>query len=367
VNVISQRKIIHLDMDAFFASVEQRDNPKLQGLPVVVGGQPDSRGVVAACSYEARQFGIHSAMPSSRAHRLCPQAVFVAPRIEAYRAVSVIIQKIFRRYASEVEPLSLDEAYLDVSDSEMFAGSATHIAQAIKAEILEETQLVASAGVSYNKFLAKMASDMDKPNGLYVIKPAQGESFVADLAVAKFHGVGPVTAAKMHRLGIQTGRDLRAKSKQQLQAAFGKSAEYFYNIARAIDLRPVCSVRRRKSLGKETTFTTDIADINVLREQLIELSDKLWQRLERDGLQAKTFTLKVKYANFRQISRALSAAQTIKQPSEMHALLLELLSRVELGQQAVRLLGVTASGFAEQSVADSRGRQLELFGVRDKL
>ena len=367
VSVISQRKIIHLDMDAFFASVEQRDNPKLQGLPVVVGGQPDSRGVVAACSYEARQFGIHSAMPSSRAHRLCPQAVFVAPRIEVYRAVSVIIQQIFRRYASEVEPLSLDEAYLDVSDSEMFAGSATHIAQAIKAEILEETQLVASAGVSYNKFLAKMASDMDKPNGLYVIKPAQGERFVADLAVAKFHGVGPVTAAKMHRLGIQTGRDLRAKSKQQLQAAFGKSAEYFYNIARAIDLRPVCSVRRRKSLGKETTFTTDIADINVLREQLIELSDKLWQRLERDGLQAKTFTLKVKYANFRQISRALSAAQTIKQPSEMHALLLELLSRVELGQQAVRLLGVTASGFAEQGVADSRGRQLELFGVRDKL
>ncbi|OUR81495.1 DNA polymerase IV [Cycloclasticus sp. 46_120_T64] len=354
-------------MDAFFASVEQRDNQKLQGLPVVVGGQPDSRGVVAACSYEARQFGIHSAMPSSRAHRLCPQAVFVAPRIEAYRAVSVIIQQIFRRYASEVEPLSLDEAYLDVSDSEMFAGSATHIAQAIKAEILEETQLVASAGVSYNKFLAKIASDMDKPNGLYVIKPTQGERFVADLAVAKFHGVGPVTAAKMHRLGIQTGRDLRAKSKQQLQAAFGKSAEYFYNIARAIDLRPVCSVRRRKSLGKETTFTTDIADINVLREQLIELSDKLWQRLERDDLQAKTFTLKVKYANFRQISRALSVAQTIKQPSEMHALLLELLLRVELGQQAVRLLGVTASGFAEQGLADNRGRQLELFDVSDKL
>ena len=360
MNVISQRKIIHLDMDAFFASVEQRDNPKLQGLPVVVGGQPDSRGVVAACSYEARQFGIHSAMPSSRAHRLCPQAVFVAPRIEVYRAVSVIIQQIFRRYASEVEPLSLDEAYLDVSTSEMFAGSATRIAQAIKRTILDETKLIASAGVSYNKFLAKMASDMDKPNGLYVIEPAQGKRFVEGLSVAKLYGVGPVTEAKMNRLGIKTGRDLRAKSLHELVEEFGKSGEYFYNIARAVDLRPVRSSRERKSLGKEITFISDIRELTVLRQQLSLLGKQVWQGLEKNSLKPKTLTLKLKYGDFQQVSRSISVGTVIVDLSELQAMLVGLLSRIELEQRPVRLLGVTASGFDPAKRMDD-GRQLELF------
>ncbi len=356
-----QRKIIHIDMDAFFASVEQRDNPELRGKPVVVGGQPNTRGVVAACSYEARKFGIHSAMPSSRAYRLCPKAIFVAPRIEAYRAVSVVIQQVFWRYASEVEPLSLDEAYLDVSTADILDGSATRIAQAIKDTIFNETQLVASAGVSYNKFLAKVASDMDKPNGLYVIKPAQGQQFVADLDVAKLHGVGPVTEAKMNRFGIKTGHDLRTKSLHELVAEFGKSGEYFYNIARAIDLRPVQSARQRKSLGKETTFTTDIRDVSTLKEQLCGLCEKVWKGLDKHKLTAKTLTLKLKYADFQQISRAISFDHGIVDLLMLQRGALELLSHIDLEQQAVRLLGVTASGFdkAEQSVGNQQ--QLELF------
>jgi len=259
-----QRKIIHVDMDAFFASVEQRDQPEYQGQPLIVGGQPNSRGVVAACSYEARKFGIHSAMPSSRAYRLCPKAIFVKPRFEAYRAVSNQIREIFWRYASQVEPLSLDEAYLDVSYTEAFDGSATRIAQAIKADILSTTKLNASAGVSYNKFLAKIASDMDKPNGLYVIKPEQGMDFVANLPVGQFHGIGPATEAKMQKLGIHTGADLRNKSLAQLVERFGKSGQYYYNIARAIDERPVRSQRVRKSLGKETTFAEDVLSVPLL-------------------------------------------------------------------------------------------------------
>ena len=207
--MIRQRKIIHVDMDAFFASVEQRDQPDYKGKPLIVGGQPNSRGVVAACSYEARKFGIHSAMPSARAYRLCPEAIFVPPRFEAYREVSNQIRAIFWRYASEVEPLSLDEAYLDVTYTEDFEGSATLIAQAIKRDILAKTGLTASAGISFNKFLAKIASDMNKPNGLYLIKPEQGEAFVADLTIGKFHGIGPATEGKMKKIGIKTGKDLR--------------------------------------------------------------------------------------------------------------------------------------------------------------
>jgi len=348
-------------MDAFFASVEQRDNSDLQGKPVVVGGQPNSRGVVAACSYEARQFGIHSAMPSSKAYRLCPKAVFVSPRIEAYRAVSIVIQKVFWRYASEVEPLSLDEAYLDVSTAEMLDGSATRIAQAIKSDIFNETQLIASAGVSYNKFLAKVASDMDKPNGLYVIKPAQGQRFVAELDVAKLHGVGPVTEAKMNRFGIKTGSDLRTKSLHELVTAFGKSGEYFYNIARAIDLRPVRSSRKRKSLGKETTFTSDIRDMNLLQEQLGLLGEKVWKGLEQNDLKAKTLTLKLKYDDFQQVSRAISFDESIVDPLVLQRGLVELLSRINLDQRAVRLLGVTASSFDRGNLEVRNEQQLELF------
>lgn len=331
-------------MDAFYASVEQRDQPDLRARPVVVGGQPDSRGVVAACSYEARQFGIHSAMASSRAYRLCPHAVFVPPRFEAYRQVSSQIQQIFWRYASEVEPLSLDEAYLDVSEATVLAGSATRMAQAIKDDIKAETQLIASAGVSYNKFLAKMASDMDKPDGLYVITPDQGEAFVAALLIGKFHGVGPATEAKMHRLGIKTGADLKAWDALDLTAHFGKSGGYYYHIARGVDLRPVRSSRQRKSLGKETTFAVDICDTTELLAHINVLAETVFKLLLAKKMQAKTVTLKVKYSNFRQITRSISLPYPIEGIVQMQALLADLFAKTDAHKQLVRLLGVTVSG-----------------------
>lgn len=353
-----QRKIIHVDMDAFFASVEQRDQPEYQGKPLIVGGQPNSRGVVAACSYEARKFGIHSAMPCSRAYRLCPKAIFVPPRFEAYREVSQQIREIFWQYATQVEPLSLDEAYLDVTYTADFDGSATRIAQAIKAEILAKTQLNASAGVSYNKFLAKIASDMDKPNGLYVIKPDQGLAFVADLPIGKFHGIGPATEAKMQKLGIQTGADLRQKTLVELVERFGKSGQYYYNIARAIDERPVRSTRVRKSLGKETTFAEDILSIQLLTETLNGLAEQVLTKLSEQELQAKTITLKVKYANFQQVTRAQSVDTTL----EINAVkrwIPQLLKRTKAGEQAIRLVGLSLSGLEKVGV-ESETAQLAL-------
>jgi len=354
-----QRKIIHIDMDAFFASVEQRDNPDLQGKAVIVGGQPNSRGVVAACSYEARQFGIHSAMPSSRAHRLCPHAIFVPPRIDAYKNVSKIIHEVFWHYASDVEPLSLDEAYLDVSFSQQFEGSATRIAQAIKKDILDETKLVASAGVSYNKFLAKIASDMDKPDGLYVIKPNQAADFVAKLAIGEFYGVGPATEAKMHKLGIKTGADLLTKSQQLLTTHFGKNGHYYYQISRGIDLRPVQSTRIRKSLGKETTFTEDIMDTSELLSQLAILTDKVVKQLESNKLTAKAITLKLKYSDFQTITRTYSSTTNISQLIQIANILPGLLSRTEAGKKAVRLVGITASNLSSNDIK-THDQQFEL-------
>jgi DNA polymerase-4 len=339
-----QRKIIHVDMDAFFASVEQRDQPEYLGKPLIVGGQPNSRGVVAACSYEARKFGIHSAMPCSRAYRLCPQAIFVPPRFEAYREVSSQIRAIFWQYATQVEPLSLDEAYLDVTYTAEYDGSATRIAQAIKRDILATTNLNASAGVSYNKFLAKIASDMDKPNGLYVIKPEQGLAFVATLPVGKFHGVGPATEAKMHQVGIENGADLRRKTLVQLVQIFGKSGHYYYNIARAIDDRPVRSQRVRKSLGKETTFAHDVLSIESLTESLNGLASVVLTKLAEQKLQAKTVTLKVKYANFEQVTRAQSV-DFVLGAEALQQLIPELLKRTEAGVKPVRLVGLSLSGF----------------------
>lgn len=347
-----QRKIIHIDMDAFFASVEQRDQPELQGKPVIVGGQPNSRGVVAACSYEARQFGIHSAMPCSRAYRLCPQAIFIPPRFDAYKAVSKIIHEIFWRYATDVEPLSLDEAYLDVSHSSEYKGSATRIAEAIKHDIKAETQLIASAGVSYNKFLAKIASDMDKPDGLYVIRPEQGEAFIATLPIGSFYGVGPATEIKMNKLGIKTGRDLRSKSSVELTKHFGKSAEYFFQIARGIDHRPVRSTRIRKSLGKETTFKTDVYDKTLLLEKLNQLAQKVFENLAAQQFMAKTITVKIKYANFKSVTRSYSSTKIFIQLPEIPNILTELLSRTDAGQQGVRLVGISASGL--QSMNDKK-------------
>lgn len=339
-----QRKIIHVDMDAFFASVEQRDHPEYQGKPLIVGGQPDSRGVVAACSYEARQFGIHSAMPCARAYRLCPQAIFVRPRFEAYREVSGQIREIFWRYASEVEPLSLDEAYLDVSYTADYNGSATLIAKAIKRDILKETRLYASAGVSYNKFLAKIASDMDKPNGLYVIRPEQGEKFVETLPVGKFHGIGPATETKMMQLGIETGLDLRNKTLAQLTDRFGKAGQYYFNIARAIDERPVRSTRTRKSLGKETTLAQDITSVTEITAKLEDLAEIVLESLAKQNLKARTVTVKVKYADFQQITRGHTLEHSIAL-GDLREVIPMLLARTEAGKNPVRLVGLSLSGF----------------------
>jgi len=345
-------------MDAFFASVEQRDQPEYKGKPLIVGGQPNSRGVVAACSYEAREFGIHSAMPCSRAYRLCPQAIFVPPRFEAYREVSNQIRTIFWHYASEVEPLSLDEAYLDVSYTAELDGSATRIAQAIKHDILMKTQLIASAGVSYNKFLAKIASDMDKPDGLYVIQPDQGEAFVADLPIGKFHGIGPATEAKMKNNGIALGRDLRRWTQNDLIAKFGKSGSYYFNSARGIDERPVRSQRLRKSLGKETTFAEDVLSVDELLSKLYILAEQVLSSLKKQELEARTLTLKVKYANFQQVTRA-NTADDILDLEAVKSLLPALMAKTEAGTMPVRLVGLSLSGF-EQKKVEKINPQLDL-------
>ena len=276
-----QRKIIHVDMDAFYASVEQRDNPELRGKPVAVGGQV--RGVVTAASYEARQYGVRSAMPSVTAKRRCPDLIFVKPRFDAYREVSHQIRAIFLEYTPLVEPLSLDEAYLDVTEDLKGIGIATQIAEEIRARIKAETGLTASAGVSYNKFLAKLASDQNKPDGLCVITPAKGEAFVATLPVKRFHGIGPKTAEKMARLGIETGADLRAQSLAFLQHNFGSSGDYYYNLARGICHRQVKPNRPWKSIGAEDTFFEDLTDEAPMVAELEKLSHTVWRRISREG------------------------------------------------------------------------------------
>src|SRR3954468_17735250 len=305
-----QRKVIHIDMDAFFASIEQRDNPDLRGKPVAVGGARQ-RGVVAAASYEARRFGVRSAMPSVTARRKCPDLVFVPPRFDVYKAVSLQIRAIFADYTPLIEPLSLDEAYLDVTENLKGIASATRIAEAIRARIRAETGLTASAGVSYNKFLAKLASDQDKPDGLFVITPAQGPAFVEALPVGRFHGVGPATEARMHRLGIRTGADLKAQPLAVLEQHFGKAGPYFHAIARGIDHRPVQPNRERKSIGAEATFFRDLIELYEMRAELQPILDKVWRWCESSGVRGRTVTLKVKYADFRLITRARSLPEAV--------------------------------------------------------
>ncbi len=338
----STRKIIHVDMDAFFASVEQRDDPGLRGKPVAVGGSRQ-RGVVAAASYEARQYGVRSAMASSVAIRKCPNLVFVKPRFEVYKAVSGQIRTVFAEYTNLIEPLSLDEAYLDVTSNPAHGGSATLIAQDIKKRIWEETGLTASAGVSYNKFLAKLASDYRKPDGLYVIKPEQGLAFVEPLTVGQFHGIGQVTAARMNALGISTGSDLRQQSEAFLTKHFGKVGHHYYCIARAIDERPVTPNRVRKSVGSENTFDEDLTDQATLIAGLQPLMDDVWGYCERTGIRGRTVTLKVKYADFQQITRSRTVASLIPNRTTMERVTLDLLSSVLPLNKAVRLLGVALS------------------------
>ena len=336
------RKIIHVDMDAFFASVEQRDDPSLRGKPVAVGGS-SGRGVVAAASYEARRFGVRSAMPSSRAKRMCPDLIFCKARFDVYREVSQQIRAIFHDYTPLVEPLSLDEAYLDVTDDLKGIGSATRIAKEIRRRIKEETRLTASAGVSYNKFLAKLASDQNKPDGLCVIQPGQGEAFVSTLPVRRFHGVGPRGAEKMARLGIVTGADLRAKDIAFLRAHFGSMGEYLYRAARGIDMREVRADRIRKSVGAERTFALNISAPEELREHIERITDAVWERVEKSRSRGRTVTLKLRFADFRTITRARSLPHWVASKAQFAAIGHELLTAEMPLPQSIRLMGLTLS------------------------
>ena len=336
------RKIIHVDMDAFYASVEQRDDPALRGRPLAVGGS-SARGVVAAASYEARRFGVRSAMPSTRAARLCADLVFVPPRFEVYRAVSRQIHAIFHDYTALIEPLSLDEAYLDVTSDQRGLGSATRIAELIRQRIRAETGLTASAGVSYNKFLAKLASDQNKPDGLCVIRPGEGADFVARLPVSRFHGVGPRGAERMTALGVETGADLRAVPLDTLRAHFGAQADYLYRAARGIDLRTVEPDRPRKSVGGERTFATDIGSGLGLREALADIVEIVWARVEKAGVRGRTVTLKLRSADFQTLTRARSLPRAIAGSEEFGALGRELLDALLPLRQPVRLMGMTLS------------------------
>lgn len=336
------RKIIHIDMDAFYASVEQRDNPALRGRPVAVGGS-SARGVVAAASYEARTFGVRSAMPSTRAARLCPDLVFVPPRFDVYRAVSRQIHAIFQEFTPLIEPLSLDEAYLDVTADDRGIGSATRIAELIRQRIAAQTGLTASAGVSYNKFLAKLASDQNKPDGLCVIRPGEGTQFVERLPVARFHGVGPRGVERMTALGVATGADLRKLPLDLLRTHFGAQADYLYRAARGIDLRQVERDRPRKSVGGERTFAHDIGSSPALREALSEIVDIVWTRVEKAGARGRTVTLKLRSADFKTLTRARSLPRAVAGMEEFAGLGRDLLDALLPLRQPVRLMGLTLS------------------------
>lgn len=339
------KKIIHIDMDAFFASVEERDNPELRGKPVIVGGDPTGRGVVAACSYSARSFGVHSAMSCAKAIRLCPEAVFIRPRKERYRQVSHEIMAIFRQYSDMVEPLSVDEAFLDVTENKKKIPSATWTAQTICREIFATTGLTASAGVSYNKFLAKVASDENKPNGITVITPEEAIRFICRLPVRKFYGVGRVTEKKMHGLGIKTGADLVSYEQNELVGLFGKAGAFFYDIVRGVDNRPVGVRKGNKSVGCETTMEKDIDDISEMLSILNALAHRIEQSLTRKKLKGRTIILKIRYFDFLTVTRSCTFRTPFDTASEMIASLPRLLASTEVGHKKVRLLGISVSNF----------------------
>jgi DNA polymerase-4 len=337
-----QRKIIHIDRDAFYASVEQRDDPALRGKPVAVGGG-SKRGVVAAASYEARVFGVRSAMASVTAKRRCPDLIFVKHRFEVYREVSRQIRAIFRMHSDLVEPLSLDEAYIDVTEDKMGIGNATRIAEMIRAEITKQTQLTASAGVSYNKFIAKIASDQNKPDGMCVIKPHQGAAFVAQLPVRRFFGVGPKTGERMAKLDIHTGADLKSKSEDFLRQHFGKSAGYLFRASRGVDHREVRSNRIRKSVGGERTYGDDLVTDTDLQDAFETIIDIVWKSIEKSESRGRTVTLKAKYADFRQVTRSKSVEHYVEDKLEFATIGRELLQQITPVESGVRLLGLTLS------------------------
>lgn len=353
------RKIIHIDMDAFYASVEQRDDPSLRGKPVAVGGSRE-RGVVMAASYEARTFGVRSAMPATTARRLCAELIFVKPRFEAYKEVSRQIRAIFLDYTPLVEPLSLDEAYLDVTINHKNMPLASEIAREIRARILAETGLTASAGISYNKFLAKLASDHRKPNGQFVIPPEKGPAFVESLPVGRFHGIGPATEAKMKGLGIHTGADLKAQTLEFLQQYFRKSGPYYHAIARGQDDRRVVPDRPRKSVGSETTFAQDLGRPIEIVEGIKSVLDDVWGYCERTGLGGRTVTVKIKYADFQIVTRSRTLPAAVASRDELERTSVELVHGIFPLEKKVRLLGVSLHNLQERGAETEPPPQLTL-------
>jgi DNA polymerase IV len=351
------RKIIHIDMDAFFASVEQLDNPELRGKPVAVGGSGE-RHVVAAASYEARKFGVHSAMPSVIAKRLCPQLIFVRHHFERYEEMSSQVFSILREYTDLVEPLSIDEAFLDVTADKKNIGSATIIARKIKKEIKEKTGLTASAGISVNKFLAKIASDIKKPDGLFLIGPEDAAKFIEELPVEKFYGIGKVTAEKMHKLGIHSGADLKKWDLQSLVRNFGKAGKFYFEIARGIDERPVEIDSERKSVGTELTYEKDLTTRFEIIAELYKIEKELMERLIHAETTGRTVTVKVKFSDFRQVTRSRTLQNHIRDFETLHREVTAIRKSLKLEGIKIRLLGVSISNLESEEEED---RQLHLF------
>lgn len=351
------RKIIHIDMDAFFASVEQRDFPETRNKPVAVGGS-EERGVVSAASYEARKFGVRSAMPGSRGKELCPELIFMLPRFDVYKQVSEQIHTVFRRYTDQIEPLSFDEAYLDVTENKMGITSATFVAQSIKNDIQELTELTASAGVSYNKFLAKMASDMDKPNGLYVIEPKDAKAFIDQLPIEKFHGVGKTTAPKLQELGIWKGKDLRRFSEKDLQHYFGKTGLYLFQIVQGQDDRPVQSNRDRKSIGVENTLAQNVQDETELWEIATKILRNLTKRQEKSDRKGRTLTFKIRYSDFSTFSKSKTVDYDLVELDDFMNEGVQLFNHFIPLDRPVRLIGFSISGFNRDTPEET---QLSIF------
>ena len=344
------RKIIHIDMDAFYASIEQRDNPAYQGKPIAVGGSPQGRGgVVATASYEARKFGIHSAMSSKKAAQLCPQLIFVKPRFDVYKEVSNHLRVIFSRYTDLIEPLSLDEAFLDVTNDKQTIGSAIDIAKLIKKAVRDELHLTASAGISINKFVAKIASDINKPDGLTFIGPSKIERFMESLPVEKFFGVGKVTAQKMNGLGLFTGADLKRFSESELVKHFGKAGKFYFKIVRGIDDRVVQPYRVIKSVGAEDTFPYDLEDVAEMTDELAKISKVVHDRLIRHGLKGRTVTLKIKYHDFKRITRSHSLSEETNDLKTIMHTANELLKMTPQEGMKIRLLGISVSNFYRET------------------
>lgn len=355
------RKIIHIDMDAFFASVEQLDNPELKGRPIAVGGSGE-RSVVAAASYEARKFGVRSAMPSVTAKRLCPELIFVKHHFDRYLQVSESVMEIFREYTDVIEPLSIDEAFLDVTNDKQRIGSATVIAKKIRAAIREKTGLTASAGISVNKFLAKIASDINKPDGLLLIRPEDAEKFIEELPVEKFYGIGKVTAAKMHKLGIHKGSDLKKWDMPDLVRNFGKAGVFFYDMARGKDDRPVEPDQERKSVGTELTYEKDLTTRFGIIAELYKLEKELMERMLHAGTTGRTITVKVKFSDFRQLTRSKTLQYYIRDFETLHREVSKIRKEMNLEGVRIRLLGISISNLETEDCAD---RQLLLFDEFD--